>query len=204
MTSTDVLTTILRDARVVPVVRAPDADRALSIVGTLLDAGLRVVELTTTVPGWADVLGAARERHPDAIIGMGTVLDEDAARRACAGGADFLVTPLPVPAAYDVADEWDVAVVGGAQTPAEIHAAASRGIAKLFPAHVGGVTYLRSLLAILPDARIVPTGGIGVGDVAAWLDAGALAVGVGSDLYNAPDPRAKVEALVAGLPGSSR
>ncbi|MFF2486146.1 hypothetical protein ACFVSU_07100 [Microbacterium sp. NPDC058062] len=72
-------------------------------------------------------------------------------------------------------------------TPREVAEAAEFGICKLFPAHVGGMEYLKTLRAILPHARIMPTGGVGVGDVASWLRAGAAAVGVGSDLTAHPD-----------------
>src|SRR5690606_35116931 len=88
-----------------------------------------------------------------------------------------------------------IALIGGGSTPGEIHQAASEGIAKLFPAHVGGPAYLRSLKAVLPDAHIVPTGGITVDAAADWLAAGALAVGIGGDLYRAPDPGRTVDRL---------
>jgi len=81
-----------------------------------------------------------------------------------------------------------VPLLEGGMTPGEVLAASDRGVAKLFPAHVGGPALLRSILALSPQARIVPTGGIGLADVPAWLDAGAFAVGVGSELR--PDPSA--------------
>ena len=74
--------------------------------------------------------------------------------------------------------------IEGGFTPAEVAAAAGRGIAKLFPAHVGGPAYLRSLLAVMPGAKIMPTGGIPLAHVQSWLDAGALAVGIGSAAWD--------------------
>lgn len=78
----------------------------------------------------------------------------------------------------------------------EVLTAAEYGVAKLFPAHVGGVDYLRSLLAVAPDAKIVPTGGISLVDVPVWLSAGAVAVGVGRDLLSCEDITASIRAVI--------
>jgi 2-dehydro-3-deoxyphosphogluconate aldolase/(4S)-4-hydroxy-2-oxoglutarate aldolase len=127
-----------------------------------------------------------RRDHPDRLVGIGTVLDEAAALRAIDAGADFVVSPCPVPTVRG-ALEGQIPLIEGGLTVGEILAAAQHGVAKLFPAHVGGVTYLRSLLAIAPNSRIVPTGGIPLADVSQWLAAGATAVGVGRDLLEAGD-----------------
>jgi 2-dehydro-3-deoxyphosphogluconate aldolase/(4S)-4-hydroxy-2-oxoglutarate aldolase len=83
----------------------------------------------------------------------------------------------------------------GGLTPRELAGAASRGVAKLFPAHLGGLPYLRSVLTVLPGARIIPTGGIAVEEVPRWLAAGAFAVGVGRDLDAAEDLEGKLRQL---------
>jgi 2-dehydro-3-deoxyphosphogluconate aldolase/(4S)-4-hydroxy-2-oxoglutarate aldolase len=92
-----------------------------------------------------------------------------------------------------------VPVIEGGWTPGEIGAAAETGVAKLFPAHVGGPAYLRTLLAVLPGAVVIPTGGIGLDDVHDWLDAGAAAVGVGTALVERlhADPGAVTDWLAA-------
>ncbi|MHA6793009.1 bifunctional 4-hydroxy-2-oxoglutarate aldolase/2-dehydro-3-deoxy-phosphogluconate aldolase [Pseudonocardia bannensis] len=185
----------IRTARIVPVLRAPDADAGRVIALRLIAAGLDVLELTATIPGWPDLVTAVKAEAPDAVVGLGTVRTAADAEAALAHGADFLVSPHPVPAARAITAAADVPFVEGGITPAEIGAAADRGIAKMFPAHLGGPQYLKSVLSILPGARIIPTGGIAVRDVAAWLDAGAFAVGVGSDVYAADDPEAKVAEL---------
>jgi 2-dehydro-3-deoxyphosphogluconate aldolase / (4S)-4-hydroxy-2-oxoglutarate aldolase len=183
-------------ARVLPVLRTPDADGAVRAAEALLDAGLGVIELTATTPGWADVLADLRRAHPAATLGAGTVTTAEDARRALDAGADFLVSPYPAEAVRSVAAGTGTAFLEGGFTPGEVAAAAGRGIAKLFPAHVGGPAYLRSVLAVLPGARIVPTGGIALSDVPAYLAAGAYAVGVGSDLVRAPDPAKAVRELI--------
>ena len=86
--------------------------------------------------------------------------------------------------------------IGGGFTPAEVLAAADGGIAKLFPAHAVGPRYLRSVLAVAPPGtRVVPTGGIALDDVEAWLDAGAYAVGIGSELRPTPEHAERLQAL---------
>jgi 2-dehydro-3-deoxyphosphogluconate aldolase/(4S)-4-hydroxy-2-oxoglutarate aldolase len=183
-------------ARLLPVLRTPDAAGAVRAAETLLDAGLSVVELTATTPGWADALRDVRGRHPEAVLGAGTVTTDADARLAVEAGADFLVSPYPVEAVRAFAGDTGTVFLEGGFTPAEVAAASARGIAKLFPAHVGGPAYLRSVLAVLPGARIVPTGGIGLAGVRDYLAAGAYAVGVGSDLVQAPDPAKAVRELL--------
>lgn len=193
------VTAAIGAARLVPVVRVASADEALGIADRLGEAGLTVVELTATIPGWAGAVAALRERAPQLMVGAGTVTSADDARAAVDAGAQFLVSPYPAAAVRPVAADAAIPFVEGGFTPGEIADAASRGPAKLFPAHVGGPAYLRSLLAVLPSARIVPTGGIRLPDVAEWLTAGAFAVGVGSDLTAEGDIRTRVAQVLEAL-----
>ncbi len=194
----DEIERVIAEARLLPVLRTADAAGAVRAASTLLDAGLGVAELTATTSGWADALGELRRAYPGAVLGAGTVTTASDARRAREAGADFLVSPYPAPVVRAFASETRTVFLEGGFTPAEVADASARGIAKLFPAHVGGPAYLRSLLAVLPGARIVPTGGIGLPDVRDYLDAGAYAVGVGSDLARVPDPAAAVRDLLGG------
>jgi 2-dehydro-3-deoxyphosphogluconate aldolase/(4S)-4-hydroxy-2-oxoglutarate aldolase len=186
----------LRRARIVPVVRVADPDTGRRLVERLLAAGLDLIELTTTIAGWQEVARSIRAAHPDVCLGIGTVSTAQLARQAVEAGAHFCVSPRLVPAARAELEGSGVPFVEGGLTPTEVLDAASRGIAKLFPAHVGGVRYLTSLLTVEPEARIMPTGGIPLEEVGAWLRAGALAVGVGSDLTAPGDVASRVrEAL---------
>jgi 2-dehydro-3-deoxyphosphogluconate aldolase/(4S)-4-hydroxy-2-oxoglutarate aldolase len=180
-------------AVVVPVVREESADEARSVAAWLIEQGLEVVELTASTPGWERAVGSLE----DVIVGVGTLRTREDAQRAVAAGARFLVTPCPAPDVRAVADAANVPLLEGGFTPGEVLAAADRGIAKLFPAHVGGTALLRSILALSPGARIVPTGGIGLADVPAWLDAGAYAVGIGSELRPDPDVAAALRDTLA-------
>lgn len=178
-------------ARIIPVLRTQSAHEAVTAAGRCYDAGLTMVELTATTTDWPLALQQVRKDHPDRLVGIGTVLDQATALMAMDAGADFVVSPCPVPTVRG-ALEGQIPLIEGGLTVGEILASAQHGVAKLFPAHVGGVTYLRSLLAIAPNSRIVPTGGIPLADVSQWLAAGATAVGVGRDLLEADDMGAAI------------
>ena len=164
-------------ARVIPVIRVETAAAAVERAQAALAAGLDVIELTTTTTDWPDALQELRAAAPDAATAVGTVTTRAAAELAIELGAAFLVSPYPAPAVAEAAEAAGVLFMEGGFSPDQIARASERGVAKLFPAHLGGIRYLRSLLSVLPGARIVPTGGIGPDDADAWLEAGAFAVG---------------------------
>ena len=176
----------LRSQRVLPVLRLPSASEASKAATAMFDLGLEVVELTATTPEWETALrDTVRDADANAAIGLGTVTDADIAERAIQAGARFLVSPWPVPAVRDVAEATGVLFIEGAFTPAELADGVgpfNQRPTKLFPAHVGGPQYLKSMLAVLPGATVIPTGGIALTEVSTWLTAGAAAVGIGSDL----------------------
>jgi 2-dehydro-3-deoxyphosphogluconate aldolase/(4S)-4-hydroxy-2-oxoglutarate aldolase len=182
----------IRAAVVVPVIRTPTAAEALEVAEWAIEQGLPAIELTATIPGWLDALRSLQGR---AVIGAGTLRTAEDAQAACDAGAGFLVSPVPAPEVARVGAERGVLTIGGGFTPAEILAAAEGGIAKLFPAHAAGPRYLRSVLAVAPGARVVPTGGIALSDVEAWLEAGAYAVGIGSELAPGPESAERLAAL---------
>ena len=174
-------------ARTIPVIRVDAAVAAVERAHVALEAGLDVIELTTTTADWPDALRELRAAAPDAVVAMGTVTTPAAAELAIELGAAFLVSPYPAPAVAEIAEAAGALFMEGGFTPDQIATASERGVAKLFPAHLGGIQYLRSLLSVLPGARIVPTGGIGPDDAEAWLEAGAFAVG-GSDFARTRSP----------------
>ena len=185
-------------AVVVPVIRTPTAREALAVAEWAIAQDLPAIELTATIPDWREALQALRRSSPETVVGVGTLRSAEDARAACEDGAGFLVSPVPAPEVAQVGAERGVLVIGGGFTPAELFAAAGNGMAKLFPAHAVGPRYLRSVLAVAPPgARVVPTGGIGLDDVEAWLDAGAYAVGVGSELAPGPESAARLRELRA-------
>lgn len=176
----------LRSSRVVAILRAAAPDRLEAVAAVLVTAGLGTVELPLTTPGALDVLARLRAGDdPRLVLGAGTVLSAAAARDAIAAGATYLVTPTLEPDVLEAATAAGVPVILGAYSPTEILRAHRLGAAavKVFPAATaGGPAYLRALREPLPDLALVPTGGVGVDDVPAYLQAGALAVGMGGQL----------------------
>jgi 2-dehydro-3-deoxyphosphogluconate aldolase/(4S)-4-hydroxy-2-oxoglutarate aldolase len=172
-------------ARVVGIVRESSGEAAVATAGDLLDGGLRVVEVALTTPDGLDaVREVARAAGDGAVVGAGTVLDPETARLAVLAGARFLVAPALDPRVGAVAHRYGAAWVPGVQTPTEILTALSAGAdaIKLFPASATTPAAMRDVLAALPQAPLIPTGGLGIDDVPAWLEAGAVAVGLGSAL----------------------
>jgi 2-dehydro-3-deoxyphosphogluconate aldolase/(4S)-4-hydroxy-2-oxoglutarate aldolase len=178
----------LRDVGIIPIVRAASADVALPIAEALQQAGLPVVEITMTVPHALHAIGAVAQRFgAGMVVGAGTVLDADTARRAAAAGAQFIVTPSLVPEVIEAAHRADVAVLPGALTPREVFEAFRSGgdMVKVFPvANVGGAAYLRAIRGPFPDIPLVPTGGVNLDNIGEMFTAGAAAVGVGSELIS--------------------
>lgn len=179
-------------SKVLPVLRSSTLAEALDQVECCVSAGLDIIELTTTTPQWAVVLSEAKSTFPGQLFGLGTVLEGEHAIEAISVGADFIVSPCPVPAVRKVTKKAGIPLVEGGMTVGEVLGASRRGIAKLFPAHVVGQRFLSSLLQVRPQARVIPTGGIGLADAASWLQAGALAVGIGRELFSEPDLQASI------------
>jgi 2-dehydro-3-deoxyphosphogluconate aldolase/(4S)-4-hydroxy-2-oxoglutarate aldolase len=179
---------MLREVGIIPVIRARSADAAVAVVEALLQAGLTVAEITMTVPNAIDAIGAVAKRFPGSVlVGAGTVTDAETARRAVDAGAEFIVTPCLVPEVIDAAHRVDVAVLPGALTPGEVFEAFRLGgdMVKVFPVQsVGGAAYLRALRGPFPDIPLVPTGGVTLENIAEMFEAGAAAVGVGTELIS--------------------
>ena len=153
-----------------------------------MEAGLTVAEITMTVPGAIKAIASVAKRFGDKVlVGAGTVTDAETATRAVDAGAEFIVTPCLVPEVIDAARRADVAVLPGALTPTEVFEAFRLGgdMVKVFPAqNLGGASYLRALRGPFPQIPLVPTGGVTLDNVRAMFDAGAAAVGVGSELIS--------------------
>ena len=178
----------LREVGIIPIIRAPSADVVVPIAEALLEAGLPICEVTMTVPGAIEAIGAIAKRFSGKLlVGAGTVTDAETVRRAVDAGAEFIVTPCLVPAVIDAAQRAEVAVLPGALTPTEVFEAFRAGgdMIKVFPVQaVGGAAYLRALRGPFPDIPLVPTGGVTLENVAEMFKAGAAAVGVGTELVS--------------------
>lgn len=161
----------------------------LALVAELADAGVRAFEITFDAASGPADLEAVRARLAQRAggrfhVGAGTVLrrhDLEAARRA---GADFAVSPLLDPSLVSIAVDEGLPFIPGAFTPTEVAAAWAAGatFVKLFPASAVGPSFVRELRGPMPEAQLIPTGGIDASNTRAFLDAGAAAVGIGTAL----------------------
>ena len=193
----------LLQSGVIAVARLPAAAGLRAAARALAAGGVGAVEITLTTPGAIAAIGdlAADRDLAACLVGAGTVLDESAACEVIDAGARFVVSPTLTPAVIRVCRDRDIPCMPGAFTPTEIVEAWRTGapLVKLFPAAAVGPVYLRDLLAPLPFLRLVPSGGVSLENVAAWIRAGAAAVSVGSALL----PAALVRSEPAGGAGSA-
>ena len=169
--------------RTVGVVRASRIADPTGLARTLAGAGIRWVEFTFTTPGVLDAIAEAVQ-EPGVAVGAGTVLTAAQAKDAIAAGAQFLLTPDLRPEVAAVAREAGTLLVMGALTPTEISQAVDLGSAavKIFPSGPLGPGYLKAIRGPFPGARLIPTGGVNAGNARAFLEAGAFAVGAGTDV----------------------
>lgn len=198
----------IRAERLIAVLRrvAP-RDRLRHLVDDLAEAGVGVVEITFDGDGAAADLAACRAARPDLLVGAGTVRTTDQLAAAAAAGAAFIVSPLFDETVVAATLEAGLPVLPGAATPTEADRAWRAGatFVKLFPASSLGPAHVRELLGPLAEIELVPTGGIDATNAAAYLEAGAVAVGVGSALVRAsPAERLAIVAAVRGAAGAPR
>lgn len=183
----------LHAARVVGVLRAATPEQAVHAARAAVRGGLRALELTFTTPGVAGALAELRgELAGRVLLGAGTVLNAAQAAEALEAGAAFLVSPHLGEDVLEVARAAGVPYLPGVLTPTEaVRALTLRAPAvKLFPARLGGPAYLRDLRGPLPELQVMATGGIELHEVGDYLAAGALAVGLGGQLFPAAALRA--------------
>jgi 2-dehydro-3-deoxyphosphogluconate aldolase / (4S)-4-hydroxy-2-oxoglutarate aldolase len=180
------LMALLRAARVVPVVRSRSTAHAATAVQWLRDAGMRIFEITMTIPD-APALIAELSADPSLLVGAGTVPDRQTASACLDAGARFVVAPWIDPGLAAPCEEADALLMLGAMTPTEVRDALAAGahVVKVFPASsVGGARHIGALHSVLPDVAFCPTGGIEPADLAAYLAAGAAFVGMGGALVD--------------------
>jgi len=175
------------DCGIVGVVRTSSAETALKAVEAVMAGGMNAVEITFTVPNAVDVIRTvAKSIGPDIILGAGTVTDMEKAKAAIDAGARFIVAPNTDRETIMAAVARGAVAIPGALTPTEVVNAVAAGAdaVKIFPASAFGPSYIKALRGPLPDVVYVPTGGVELDDIPAYLEAGAKMFGVGSNLVD--------------------
>ncbi|GAA1777122.1 bifunctional 4-hydroxy-2-oxoglutarate aldolase/2-dehydro-3-deoxy-phosphogluconate aldolase [Leucobacter iarius] len=175
----------LADAGTIAVLRASSPGRAIAAGHVLIDAGVRAIEVTFTVPDAHEVIAEfVRAGIPGLLVGAGTLTRPGQVEQALAGGASFLVAPGFDPEVAAASVGSGRCTMLGAFTPSEVQRVLASGAdaVKFFPGGLAGPTGIRALSGPFPEARFVPTGGVTAENVGEWFAAGALAVGAGSEL----------------------
>lgn len=185
------VTNLIASKRLVAILRLSDLSCAVDLSEALLRGGIAVQEFTLTNPGALDAISRVRRSSTAfaagvGIIGAGSIRCVDDASRSVDAGAQFIVTPTLNISVIKRCSEAGVPIMSGAFTPTEILTAWDAGATavKVFPSRSLGPSYVRDVLAPLPEIRLMPTGGVGLESIADYLAAGAFAVGVGGKLLD--------------------
>src|SRR5437016_10502263 len=186
---------------IVPVVRAASPREARMAADAVCEGGIPIVEITMTVPGVVDVIRElTKGGSSDVLVGAGTVLNAEAARRCLDAGAQFLVSPGLNLEVVKLAGAERKLMMAGALTPTEVITAWEAGsdFVKVFPCgQMGGAKYIKALKGPLPQVPLVPTGGVNLNTAAEFIEAGAAALGIGGELVQADALRSnKPEVIV--------
>lgn len=176
----------ITDIGLVAVVRADSGEKARRIADACLEGGVAALEITFTVPGAHRVIEELAAAYPggEILLGAGTVMDSETARIALLSGAQYIVSPYFDPDTVRLCNRYRAPVMPGVMSVREAVQAMEAGadILKVFPAGLFGPAVIRDLLGPIPQAKLMPTGGVSVGNAKDWIAAGAVALGAGSSL----------------------
>jgi 2-dehydro-3-deoxyphosphogluconate aldolase/(4S)-4-hydroxy-2-oxoglutarate aldolase len=175
----------IEEIGIIPAIRVSEAADALMAAEAVASGGIPIVEVTMTVPDALFVMTALKKHRPEMIVGAGTVLDVETAVRCLDAGANFLTSPGLDLDIVDFALRRDTFVFPGAMTPSDVMAARKAGahFVKIFPcSRLGGPSYIKTLQAPFPHVPLIASGGVDQSNVAEFILAGAIAVGIGAHL----------------------
>lgn len=174
---------------IVLIIRSDSDEEALAVAEAAIQGGIKVLEITMNVPNALNVIRILSNKYSNEgiVVGAGTVLDGETARAAILAGAELLVSPHLNQEMIKVANRYQAITISGAFTPKEVIETLEAGadFVKLFPAEVMGPQYVKAIRAPIPQAPVVPTGGVTLENIHEWLNTGCAAVGVGSFITKA-------------------
>jgi 2-dehydro-3-deoxyphosphogluconate aldolase/(4S)-4-hydroxy-2-oxoglutarate aldolase len=175
-------------AKASAILRTNDQEKAAQAMEAAIRGGFSIIEFTLTIPGVFDLVQDFSRRE-DLVVGTGTVMDVAQAQQSVDAGACFVVSPVVDETVIAAANELGVASMPGTHTPTEMLRAQRAGaqLCKLFPCPHGGPDWVRSVLAPMPDLKIVPTNGVDQHNAGDWIAAGAFAVGYVAPLFAPAD-----------------
>lgn len=174
------------ESGVVAVIRAESKEQGRLIIEAVKKGGVKALEITMTVPGAVNIIDELTEAYKDedVIIGAGTVLDPETARACILAGAKYIVSPYFDENTAKLCNRYAIPYMPGVMTPAEVVKALEYGvdILKVFPGNAFGPSIIKAFKGPMPQGNYMPTGGVSLDNVHEWVEAGAVAVGTGSDL----------------------
>lgn len=175
---------VIASEKLVVVIRLQDQKDVAGVIRSLIEGGIKVLEVTSNTPGFEEEITNARKLYPEVLIGAGTVINNEIANLAIKAGAQFLVTPNTSKRVIEVAHNNNVPVLMGALTPTEVCDAAEAGadFVKLFPADIMGVPYFKSIKAPLSHTKLLAVGGIDLEMVKDWFEAEVAGIGIAGAL----------------------
>lgn len=176
----------IKNEGIVAVIRAKDHDEAKGYINACVNGGIKAVELTYSIPNVVELINELRDDER-LILGVGSVLNAKMAEDAILAGATYVVSPGYNKEVNEVCKRLDTLYLPGCMTVSEIMNALENGnkMVKLFPGDVFGPKYVKAVKAPIPQAEIMPTGGVSIDNIDKWFEMGVSCVGVGSSLFNA-------------------
>ncbi|MCD6362439.1 MAG: bifunctional 4-hydroxy-2-oxoglutarate aldolase/2-dehydro-3-deoxy-phosphogluconate aldolase [Synergistetes bacterium] len=173
---------------IVAVLRADSPEKCVKLAREVFEGGIKIIEITFTVPEADKVISRVAEELKDAIVGAGTVLNAENCKKAIQAGARFIVSPH---LSEKIAETASVPYIPGIMTPTEYVRAKELGceVVKIFPGSVLKPTFIKSMRGPFPEFKAIPTGGVSLDNLEEWFSAGAFAVGVGSNLTKKGNPK---------------
>ena len=179
----------IKEVGIVSVIRAASHEEALGYVDASVKGGIIAVELTYSIPNLPPLLEKVVKEYPQAIVGVGSVLNKQMALDAINAGVAFVVSPGFSDEVNEICHEKGITYLPGCMTVTEVMNAMNKGnkMIKLFPGELFGQGYIKAIKAPIPHVEIMPTGGVTVDNVQEWFKAGVSCVGVGSSLFKSGD-----------------
>jgi 2-dehydro-3-deoxyphosphogluconate aldolase/(4S)-4-hydroxy-2-oxoglutarate aldolase len=185
----DHVRSVIQEIGIIPAIRLSSTQDAVFADEAVSSSGIPIVEVTMTAPGAIEVISELARNASELIVGAGTVLDVETARRCRDAGAQFLTSPGVDVGMIEFAVKQEIVVFPGALTPSEVMMAWKAGsdFVKVFPcAPLGGPNYIRTLRSPFPEVPLIASGGVNQHNITEFVLAGAVAVGIGRDLIQ-PD-----------------
>ena len=177
----------LKEEKAVAVIRTNTYEEAKEISIAAIEGGMKIIEVTMSVPNAPKLIKELKEEYKDACVGAGTVLTKDAVDECIENNADFIVSPCLDEEVLEYAIQRKVLMIPGLMTMSEVNKVYKMGLRfiKIFPGNVVGKGLIGAAKSIFPDINIMPTGGVNKDNISEWIQAGADCSGIGSDLNKA-------------------